>query len=56
MKAMEQLGGVKKVEGIEAWMIVYFSAIEGGNAEKAQEAKVRLERLGYEVETAEMVR
>jgi len=47
---MDQPGQEKKKEGIESWIIVYFSSLQGGNKEKAEEAKQRLVQLGYEVE------
>jgi len=46
---MDKSEQTKKKEGIESWMIVYFSALQGGNVEKAKEAKQMLVRLGYEV-------
>lgn len=50
---MEKVGTMKKTEGIESWVIVYFSALQGGNTEKAEEAKQRLLRLGYQVGAVE---
>ena len=52
---MGKTGKEVKQESIEPLVVVYFSSLKGGNEEKAEEAKRKLERLGYEVGEATAV-